>query len=116
MDQKTFIIVGVAIALVIAIVAPFLASGNPDGLESAFFGIHGAKDLTGDELDEEAAGLAEEHVVGITGNDFSFEPLLPDYTLPGADKPGEIIAIIIGTLVMFGLVYGIARVTARPGR
>ena len=116
MDQKMFIIAGVAIALVIAIAAPFLASGNPDGLESAFFGIHGAKDLTGDALDEEAAGLAEEHAIEITGNDFAFESPLPDYAFPGADKAGEVLASVIGTLVMLGLVYGIARVTARPDR
>jgi len=116
MDRKMFIIAGVVVALIIAIAAPFLASGNPDGLESAFFSMYGAKELTGDALDEEAANLAEEQVVGITGNDFAYESPLSDYTIPGADKPGEVVAIIIGTLVMLGLVYGIARATARPDR
>jgi len=40
MEKKQFLIIGVVIALVIAVAAPFLASGNPDGLESAFFSIY----------------------------------------------------------------------------
>jgi cobalt/nickel transport protein len=47
MDQKQFVMAAVALALIIAVLAPFLASGDPDGLESAFFGIYGAKTTTG---------------------------------------------------------------------
>ena len=114
MEKKQFIMIGIAVALVIAVAAPFLASGNPDGLESAFFSIHGAKDFQGDELDEDAASAAEEKVVAITGNDFAFEAPLPDYSIAGMDKPGEVLAIVVGTLLMLVLVYGVARVTARP--
>lgn len=71
MEKKQYIMIGIAIALVIAVAAPFIASGNPDGLESAFFSIHGAKDFQGDELDEDAAEAAEARAVEITGNDFS---------------------------------------------
>ena len=114
METKQFVIIGVAIALVIAVAAPFLASGNPDGLESAFFSIYDAKHFTGSELDEEAAAAAEEQAITATGNDFSYEALMPDYTIPGLDKTGEVFAIVLGTLLMLALVYGVARVAARP--
>ncbi len=114
METEQFVIIGIVIALVIAVAAPFLASGNPDGLESAFFSIHEAKPFMGSELDEEAAGAAEEEAIATTGNDFSYEALMPDYTIPGLDKVGEVLAIVLGTVVMIALAYGIARVTARP--
>mgnify|MGYP002682935126 CR=1 FL=1 len=58
MEAKRFVIIGIAVALVIAIAAPFLASSNPDGLESAFFSMYGAKPFMGSDLDEEAAAAA----------------------------------------------------------
>ncbi|MDV2482089.1 cobalt transporter [Methanoculleus sp. Wushi-C6] len=114
METKQFVVIGIAIALVIAVAAPFLASGNPDGLESAFFSIYDAKPFMGDELDEDAAGAAEEHAAAVTGNEFAHEALMPDYTIPGLDKTGEVLAVVIGTLLMLALVYGVARVAARP--
>jgi len=106
MERKQFVIIGIAIALVIAVAAPFLASGDPDGLESAFFSIYGAKPFMGSELDEQ--------VVAVTGNDFTYEALMPDYSIPGMDKAGEVIAIVIGTLLMLVLVLGVAKISARP--
>ncbi|HOI14310.1 MAG TPA: PDGLE domain-containing protein [Methanoculleus sp.] len=114
METKQFIIIGIAIALVIAVAAPFLASGDPDGLESAFFSIYGAKPFMGSELDDDAAGAAEEEVIAVTGNDFSYEALMPDYSISGMDKAGEVLAIVIGTLLMLVLVFAIAKVSARP--
>ncbi len=114
MEKKQYVMIGIAVALVIAVAAPFIASGNPDGLESAFFSIYGAKDFQGDELDEDAAEAAEEQAIAITGNDFSFDAPLPDYGIEGLDKPGEVLAVVIGTLLMLVLVYGVARVAARP--
>lgn len=116
MDRKAFIVAGIAVALVIAVAAPFLASGNPDGLESAFFSIYDAKTFAGDDLDEEAAGAAEGRVVEVTGNDFSYESPLPDYTVPGMDKPGEVLAVVLGTLLIFGIALGISRISARPDK
>ena len=49
MEKKQYVMIGIAVALVIAVAAPFIASGNPDVLESAFFSIHGAIDFQGDE-------------------------------------------------------------------
>lgn len=114
MDTKTFVIAGIAVALVIAVLAPFLASGDPDGLESAFFGMYGAKTATGTELDEEMAGIAEEKVVETTGNDFAFASPMPDYGIEGLDKMGEVFAVLLGTVVMIGLVWGVGRAVARP--
>ncbi|KUG21070.1 MAG: PDGLE domain-containing protein [Methanomicrobiaceae archaeon] len=116
MDREMFLIAGIVLALVIAVSAPFLASEYPDGLESAFFSAHGAKEMTGHELDEDAAALAEDIVAGITGNEFSFASLMPDCSIPGMGKAGEAVAILAGTLAIFGLAYGIARAASRPER
>jgi cobalt/nickel transport protein len=115
MDKKTFLFVGLAIALVIAAMAPFVASSNPDGLESAFFGIFGAKEIQGSPLDEEMAGSAEENVTEITGNDFSFGSPFPDYRIGGLARFGEAAAVIIGTLLVLGVALGLSRVIARHG-
>lgn len=115
MDKKIFILAGIAIALIIAAMAPFIASSNPDGLESAFFGIFGAKDLRGSNLDEEMASTAEEEVTAITGNEYSFESPFPDYSIEGLAKFGEAAAVIIGTLVVVGIAFGLSRVVARKG-
>jgi cobalt/nickel transport protein len=113
METKYFLLLGIAVALVIAILAPFLASGNPDGLESAFFGIYGAKEIHGEELDEEKAGNAEEAVIETTGNTFTFDSPFADYSIPGLEKPGEVIAIVLGTIVVLGVGLGLGRVMAR---
>jgi len=114
MNNKTFIFAGLAIALIIAAMAPFIASSNPDGLESAFFGIFGAKEIQGSELDEDQAGIAEEEVTTITGNEFSFDSPFPDYTMEGLAKFGEAAAVIIGTILVLGIAFGLSRIMARP--
>jgi len=68
----------------------------------------------GSELNEEAAGVAEEQAIATTGNDFSYEAFMPDYTIPGLDKTGEVLAVVIGTLIMLVLVFGVAKISARP--
>jgi cobalt/nickel transport protein len=114
MNPKTFLFAGLAVVLVIAAMAPFIASSNPDGLESAFFGIFGAKEIQGSELDEEHAEAAEEEVAAITGNDFSLDSPFPDYTIKGLAKSGEAAAIIIGTILVLGIAFGLSRIMARP--
>ncbi len=113
MDQKNLLYFGIIIALVIAVAAPFIASSNPDGLESAFFGVFGAKEVHGAELDEEAAGAAEEQVQEITGNTFSFDSPFPDYSIEGMEKAGEALIIAIGTLLVLGIAFGLGRVLSR---
>jgi cobalt/nickel transport protein len=103
MDNKTFIIAGIAIAILIGVVAVFLASGDPDGLESTALMIQGQKSLTGDtppdaEIHENADGK------------FAYSAPMPDYSLGEKLGPlGGIIAIVAGTLLAFGIVLGISK-------
>ncbi|MCQ8894586.1 MAG: PDGLE domain-containing protein [Methanolinea sp.] len=113
MQRDNLLIFGVIIALAIAVAAPFIASSNPDGLESAFFGIFGAKDIHGSELNEEAAGAAEEQVTEITGNTFSFAAPFPDYSIEGLSKMGEALAVAIGTLLVLAVAFGLGRAFSR---
>ena len=115
MDKKSFLFIGLAVALVIAAMAPFVASSNPDGLESAFFGIFGAKEIQGSAINEDAAGSAEEEVMAITGNEFSFASPFPDYSIGGLSRFGETAAVIIGTLLVLGIALGLSRVITRQG-
>ncbi len=100
MDNKTFIIAGILISLFIGIVAVFLASGDPDGLESSALVISGQKTLTGlapEDGDPEAIG---------TGS-FSYTSPMPDYSLDEEmGSMGGIIAIVAGTLITLLVVMG----------
>jgi cobalt/nickel transport protein len=104
MDNRTFIIIGIAIAILIGVIAVFFASGDPDGLESTALMIQGQKSLTGDtpanaEIHENPEGK------------FAYSAPLPDYSPGEKFGPlGGIIAIIAGTLLAFGLVIGISKV------
>lgn len=103
MDNKTFIIIGIAIAIIIGVAAVFFASGDPDGLESTALMIQGQKTLTGGtppdaEIHEDTAGK------------FAYEAPLPDYSMGEHLGPlGGIIAIVAGTLLAFGMVLGISK-------
>jgi hypothetical protein len=72
--------------LIIAVLAPFLASSNPDGLESA-------------------AGSLD-----VPESEPAYSAPLPDYALPGMeDNPlGGVVALIIGTIVVLLVVLGVA--------
>ena len=100
MDNKTFLIVGVIIALVIGVLAVFLASGDPDGLESTALIVSGQKELTGaspEDGDAEAVG---------TGT-FVYESPMPDYSLGDEMGPlGGVIAIIVGIFLTLAVVIG----------
>jgi cobalt/nickel transport protein len=107
METKSFIIIGIGIALFIGLLAVFFASGDPDGLESTALVIQGDKTLTGDT--PQNAEVKED----ISGR-FSYSSPLPDYTL-GTEwgKPGEAIAIILGIILAFGAVFGASKLVAR---
>ena len=86
--KNTWWIVILCVALLLAIASP-LASSHPDGLER----------------------VAEDH----NFLDRAAEPfynIIPDYTFPGVSNEAvaTIIAGIVGTLVLFGLGYGLASV------
>jgi hypothetical protein len=97
-NKKKFSAVVIALLIVSAAVAFFLspyASGSPDGLEwVAEFGV--PEDLT--FIDEGEMAVWE-------GSP------LPDYTVPALGEEANIsvrVAGIIGTLIMFGLGFGLA--------
>lgn len=105
-DNKTFMIAGLIIAIIVGGLAVFLASGDPDGLESTALYVQGEKELTGpspEDGDAEAIGLGT----------FEYEAPLPDYsTGEEGGKPGEIIAVFAGIIVMFVLGFGATKLLA----
>ncbi len=86
-SDKSLVIGGGVIALVLAVLSP-LASSHPDGLE----------------------WVAEQHGFLETAKD-AFYNLIPDYTMPGISNSAlaTIIAGIVGVIIVFGVAYGIAR-------
>jgi len=102
MDNKTFIIAGIIVALLIGVLAVFLASGDPDGLESTALVVQGQKELTGGT--PENAEIHED-----TAGKFSYSSPMPDYSLGEQMGPlGSIIAIVFGTILAFFVVLGLA--------
>jgi cobalt/nickel transport protein len=101
-DNRTLLVGGLIIALLIGVVAVFMASSDPDGLESTALVIQGDKTLTGDtppnaEVSEDLA------------NTFSYESPMPDYSLGEEMGPlGGIIAIVAGTFLIFAIVLGVS--------
>jgi len=87
---------GLVVALVIGLLAPFLASGNPDGLESAAGKIINEHVL---HQNLEQVGLEEEGTVAPSP--------MPDYSIEGMDKVGEIIAMIVGIFIIAVFAYGV---------
>lgn len=83
--DKKLLIGGVIIALIIAVLAPFLASPNPDGLEST-----------------------AEKVMQNPETEPAMQSPLPDYTIPGLGKEGEVLALVVGTIVVLIIAYGIS--------
>ena len=96
MEQKDkyLIIVAIVICVIISCLSPFIASGDPDGLEKS----------------AEDSGLAEdfsiEEINGIP------ESIFPDYAF--ADQPEnqllQIVALVIGVIITFALGYIVAKV------
>ena len=104
-DNKTFIIGGIVIALLIGVVAVFMASSDPDGLESTALVVQGQKELTG--ATPENAEIQED----LNGK-FSYESPMPDYSLGERFGPlGGMVAIVAGIilalLIVVGAIYSI---------
>jgi cobalt/nickel transport protein len=101
-DNKMLLIGGLVIALVIGVVAVFMASSDPDGLESTALYVQGDKTLTGDTPPD--AEVNED-----LSNTFSYESPMPDYSLgEEMGSLGGIIAIVTGTILIFIVVFGIS--------
>jgi cobalt/nickel transport protein len=89
--NRNLIIGGLAIALIIAILAPFLASTNPDGLDS-----------TAESLE-------------VPESEAAFQSPLPDYALPGMeDNPlGGVISLVVGTILVLLVALGLAKLISK---
>ncbi len=110
MESRTLLAMGFAVAILIGVAAVFLASGDPDGLESTALVVRGEKSLTGPAPPD--AGGKEPTRDGV-----SYVPPFPDYSLgEGSGHAGSIIAIVLGVALTFGAIIGITRLLARPRR
>ena len=87
LDNKQVYIGIFAIALVICLLSPFLASGDPDGLEAS------AEHINPDVLEAEQV----------------ISPIMPDYTLEGMEENPlvGVACLIIGALMTVALAYGV---------
>jgi cobalt/nickel transport protein len=97
-ENTKIIIAGAAIAILISILAPFLASPNPDGLDKNLI------TLVGGGSEEHAEKIIEEK------NQVGYEPPFPDYSIEGMDKAGEVLSIVIGTVIMLLLSLGMSSI------
>ena len=96
MDKKDMTLIGVAIVIcvIICVLSPYIASGDPDGLEKS----------------AEDSGLAEDFAVEeINGIP---EAALPDYAFSNDpdNQPLQIVALVIGVIVTLVLGYAVATV------
>lgn len=91
--KRRWWIVGLGIALIVAVLSP-LASVHPDGLER----------------------VAEDQGFIDRSQGPSYE-LLPDYLFPGVanESVATILAGVVGTIILFALVFGLGRIMARRG-
>jgi cobalt/nickel transport protein len=92
-SNMKFFYIGVAIALLLAVLAPFLASPNPDGLESAAGGV-----------------IEESKMSQIEGMEPAVSSPMPDYSIEGMGKSGEVAAITVGTLAVLIISFGFGKV------
>ena len=106
METKHFVMIGIAIAVIVGVVAIFLASSDPDGLESTALVVNGDKLMTGETP-------ADAEVVEDVHPSIAYDSPMPDYALPEMGIPGQIIAMLVGIGVSFVIVLGVARVAAR---
>lgn len=90
-SDKTLIIVAIVICVIISCLAPFIASGDPDGLEKS----------------AEDAGVGEDVEAPV------LEAPFPDYTFEPLESIGEVGVLILGALLTLVCGYGIAQVVKR---
>jgi cobalt/nickel transport protein len=105
-ETKQFVAIGLVLALLIGVTAVFLASGDPDGLGSSALVGQDAKSLTGpspEDADAEAIGAGT----------FEYEAPMPDYSMgESGGKVGEIVAVVLGTVLALLIVFGVGRAVA----
>ena len=87
--DKILIVIAIIVCVVLACLSPFIASGNPDGLEKS----------------------AENAGVGDVGA-FLQAPF-PDYTFEPLGSLGEIGVLALGAVITLALGYGIGEIVKR---
>ncbi|MGB9133664.1 MAG: PDGLE domain-containing protein [Methanosarcina sp.] len=92
-SNMKFFYAGIAIALLLSALAPFLASPDPDGLESAAGGVVEESKMS--ELEEMAPAMSSP---------------MPDYSIEGMGKGGEVLAIAVGTIAVLAISLGLGKV------
>lgn len=99
MEKKTqyLLIVGIVVCLVIAVLSPFIASGDPDGLEKS----------------AEDAGLAEDY--GVDGLNEIYSSPFPDYTFEPLGSLGEIGVLILGAVICLAGGFVIGKIIEKRG-
>jgi cobalt/nickel transport protein len=92
MDNKTkyLLIVGIVVCLVIAVLSPYIASGDPDGLEKS----------------AEDANVPESAEISLVNAP------MPDYTI-GDSTLGAILALVIGVFITLFLGWAVAYVVRK---
>lgn len=91
-SNRKLLYAGIVVALLIAIAAPFLASKDPDGLESAASGVVNKSKLNDLEKSEPAVSSP-----------------LADYSIAGMGKTGEVLAIVAGTVAILIISFGFGK-------
>ncbi len=91
--DRNLIIAGIIICLVIAVLSPFIASNNPDGLEKS-----------------------AEQLMNNPDTQPVIQAPLPDYTIEPLGKLGKIVALVLGILVTLVVSYIIAVILRRRNR
>lgn len=99
MDKKDMTLIGIAILIcvVICVLSPYIASGDPDGLEKS----------------AEDAGVPEdfsiEEINGIP------EAIFPDYAFASAPENQvlQIVALVVGVIVTLLVGYGVAYIVKK---
>lgn len=87
--DKGFVIGAILICIILAVLSPFIASSNPDGLEKS------AQNL------------------GVPETDSSFHSPFQDYEIQGLGKIGGITALILGVVITLGLGWLLALLIKR---
>lgn len=89
--DKTLIIIAIIISVIICCLAPFIASGDPDGLEKS----------------AEDANVSEEKAIVV------IVPPFPDYTFEPLESIGGVGVLILGTILTLLCGWGIAEILKR---
>ena len=89
--DKTLIIIAIVICIIVCCLSPFIASGDPDGLEKS------AEDV----------GVNESVAISV------IEAPFPDYTFEPLSSLGEVGVLIIGVILTLLCGWGIAEIVKR---